>query len=136
MIGRYKPSRTDKDDITKAFTIARELGRLDIGQAVIVQQGLVLGVEAAEGTDELIRRCALLKRKGGGGVLVKSCKPQQDRDLDLPTIRPDTVRECAAAGLAGIAVHAEQSLVFNADEIKKQADKHRLFVTVIDPEKL
>lgn len=136
IIGRYKPSKADKDDIAKAFIIARELGRLDIGQAVIVQHGLVLGVEAVEGTDELIRRCGGLKRKGGGGVLVKSCKPQQDRALDLPTIGPYTVRECAAAGLAGIAVHAGQSLVFDAEEIIKQADKHHIFVTAVNPEKL
>lgn len=136
VIGRYKPSGTDRDDIAKGFEAARQLGYLDIGQSVIVQNGIILGVEAAEGTDALIKRSGGLKRKGGGGVLVKRCKPQQDKDLDLPTIGPNTVRECAAAGLAGIAVHAGQSLVFDIEEIKKQADKHRIFVTAVDPEKL
>ena len=86
----------------------RALGAVDVGQGCVVQQGLVLGVEAIEGTDALLARCAGLRREGPGGVLVKLVKPGQDRRADLPTIGPDTVRGAAAAGLAGIAIEARR----------------------------
>ena len=76
------------------------LGALDIGQAVVVQQGLVLGVEAIEGTDELLRRCAALRREGPGGVLVKVEKPGQEPRADRPTIGPRTVLLAAESRIA------------------------------------
>ena len=78
-------------DITRGVKVAFVLGQLDVGQAVIVQQGLVLGMEGIEGTDELIKRCGGYKRKGSGGVLVKLRKPQQDMRIDLPTIGVKTI---------------------------------------------
>lgn len=86
MLGKVKLSKQAKEDIRRAAEVATELGRLDVGQAVVVQQGLVLGVEGIEGTGELVRRCGDYKRKGEGGVLVKIRKPQQDMRVDLPTI--------------------------------------------------
>jgi hypothetical protein len=108
------------------------MGSLDIGQAVIVQEGIVLGVEAVEGTDELINRCAGLKRQGRGGVLVKTSKPRQDENFDLPTIGPNTVSLCAEAGLAGIAVQAHYSLLIDPQEIADIANKRGMFVMGID----
>ncbi|MGB0720579.1 MAG: LpxI family protein, partial [Bdellovibrionales bacterium] len=107
-LGVHNPTNDDWVDIRRGVDVARGLGALDVGQAVVVQEGIVLGVEAAEGTDALIKRCAALKRggqRGGqrgarGGVLVKLCKPQQDKDLDLPTIGPQTVQNAIDAGLA------------------------------------
>ena len=87
-------------DIARGMRIARAIGALDIGQAVVVQQGLVLGVEAIEGTDALLRRCAALRRDGPGGVLVKAEKPGQERRADRPTIGPRTVALAAEAGCA------------------------------------
>jgi DUF1009 family protein len=101
---------------------------LDIGQAVIVQQGMVLGVEAIEGTDALIRRCADLRRPGPGGVLVKAKKPEQERRADLPTIGPHTVEAANAAGLRGIAVEAYATLVVERAELTALADRLGLFV--------
>ena len=105
--------------------IARALGALDIGQAVIVQQGLVLGVEAIEGTDELLRRCAALRRDGPGGVLVKTEKPGQERRADRPTIGLRTVELAAETGLRGIAVEADATIVLDRDEIIGAADRSR-----------
>src|SRR5260370_15401268 len=76
-LGQLCPDRQAQADIERGMQVARTLGVLDVGQAVIVQQGLVLGVEAIEGTDELLRRCAGLRREGPGGVLVKGAKPAQ-----------------------------------------------------------
>ena len=76
------------------------------GQGCVVQQGIVLAVEAAEGTDAMLARCAALARPGPGGVLVKLVKPGQDRRADLPTIGPETLRGAADAGLRGVAFEA------------------------------
>jgi DUF1009 family protein len=108
--------------------VARALGALDIGQAVVVQQGLVLGVEAIEGTDALLRRCAELRRGGLGGVLVKLEKPGQERRVDRPTIGPQTVLLAAETGLRGIAAEAGATIVLDRDEVIRAADAAGLFV--------
>jgi hypothetical protein len=109
------------------------LGGADVGQAVVVQQGIVLGVEAVEGTDALLRRCAGLARAGNGGVLVKLKKPGQERRADLPTIGVDTVAGAKAAGLRGIAVEAGAALVIDAAAVGAAADDAGLFVVGIVP---
>ncbi len=132
-LGNYGPDQDDWIDIRHGLEISKQLGAYDIGQAVVVQEGFVLGVEAVEGTDELIRRCKSLKRKGRRGVLVKTCKPQQDRDLDMPTIGPQTVRLAAEAGLGGIAVLARETLVIDPEIVAEIADTHKMFVIGLNP---
>lgn len=127
-LGRLAPSADANTDIARGVEIARVIGALDIGQAVVVQQGLVLGVEAIEGTDALLRRCAGLRRDGAGGVLVKVEKPRQERRIDRPTIGPQTVRLAAEAGLAGIAVEAGATLLLDRDEVIRAADAAGMFV--------
>ncbi|QJE72780.1 LpxI family protein [Aerophototrophica crusticola] len=122
------PDATAVADIAHGVRVARAIGELDVGQSVVVQQGLVLGVEAIEGTDALIARCAGLKRQGPGPVLVKVRKPQQDQRLDMPTIGPVTVRQAAAAGFAGIAAEAGNTLLLGRDEVRRLADSMGLFV--------
>lgn len=133
VLGKVKPSKQSLADIARAVEVATELGRLDVGQAVIVQQGLVLGVEGIEGTAELIRRCGTYQRKGEGGVLVKIRKPQQDMRIDLPTIGDKTVVAAYKAGLSGIVLHAGNGLIANEEETIKLADKYGLFVMGINP---
>lgn len=133
ILGKHKPSKQAKEDIRRAVEVATALGRLDVGQAVIVQQGLVLGVEGIEGTGELIRRCGAYRRKGEGGVLVKVRKPQQDMRIDLPTIGDKTVLAAKEAGLQGIVLHAGNGLIANEAETIKLADKYGIFVAGINP---
>src|SRR5206468_3153342 len=104
------------------------LGAVDVGQAVVVQQGIVLGVEAVEGTDALLQRVGPLRREGPGGVLVKLAKPAQDRRMDLPTVGPETVRRAQQAGLAGIAVESGGAMILDRDEMVRLADAAGLFV--------
>jgi len=127
-LGRVKPNTETESDIARGITIARTIGALDIGQAVVIQQGLVLGVEAIEGTDALLRRCAGLRRDGPGGVLVKVEKPGQDKRVDRPTIGPQTIRLAAEAGLQGIAIEAGTTLLLDRDEVIRVADAAGLFV--------
>ena len=115
-------------DIALGVQVVARLGDLDIGQAAVVQQGLVLGVEAVEGTDALLARCAALQRPGPGAVLVKLKKPGQERRADLPTIGPDTIQVAAEANIAGIAVHAGHSLIIARDQVTAAADRAGLFV--------
>lgn len=129
--GQVVPDAVARNDIALGARVARALGRLDIGQAVVVQQGLVLGVEAIEGTDELVRRCAALRRDGAGGVLVKVEKPGQERRADRPTIGPKTVAVAAEAGLRGIAVEAGATIVLDRAEVVAAADRVWLFVVGI-----
>jgi len=133
VLGKVKPSKQAKEDIRRAVEVATELGRLDVGQAVVVQQGLVLGVEGIEGTGELVRRCGEYRRRGEGGVLVKIRKPQQDMRVDLPTIGDRTVQAAYDSGLSGICLHAENGLIVSEKETIRLADKLGLFVMGIDP---
>lgn len=128
-------------DIRRALEVVRALGRLDVGQGAVVCDGLVLALEAVEGTDAMLRRCADLPEDLRGapgrrrGVLLKCAKPGQERRVDLPAIGPRTVDLAAAAGLAGIAVEASGTLVLERAELVRRADEAGLFVAgVVVPE--
>lgn len=131
-VGRRKPDKSDMADIERGLEVLHFIGPADVGQSVIVQRGIVLGIEATEGTDELLRRCASYRRKGSGGILIKAAKPGQDTDLDLPTIGPETVRQCAQFGFDGIAFEAGRTLLIDPQEVAALADKHKIFVVGID----
>ncbi|HVC52644.1 MAG TPA: UDP-2,3-diacylglucosamine diphosphatase LpxI [Stellaceae bacterium] len=127
-IGTRLPDDAAHADIAHGLRIVRAIGALDIGQSVVVQQGMVLGVEAIEGTDALVRRCAALQRPGPGAVLVKAEKPGQERRVDRPVIGPQTVAVATEAGLRGIAAEAGAVLVLDRDEVARAADAAGLFV--------
>jgi UDP-2,3-diacylglucosamine hydrolase len=126
--GRIAPDDRANADIAYGVALARAIGSLDIGQAVVVQQGIVLGVEAIEGTDALLQRCAGLRREGPGGVLVKLAKPGQERRADLPTIGVRTIQAALAAGLRGVAVEAGGTIVIDRGGVVAAADAAGLFV--------
>jgi DUF1009 family protein len=127
-LGRFQPDARATADIEHGLRLARAIGALDIGQAVVVQQGLVLGVEAIEGTDGLLRRCAGLRRDGPGGVLVKTAKPGQEQRVDRPTIGAHTLVLAVEAGLRGIAAEAGATLILDRAEVIRAADEAGLFV--------
>lgn len=135
LLTRARPDAQAELDIARGVTIARRLGEVDVGQAVVVQQGLVLGVEAIEGTDALLERVAALRREGPGGVLVKLCKPGQERRTDLPTVGPATVTGAYRAGLRGIAVEAGATLLVDRARAVEEADRGGLFVVGLEPDR-
>ena len=132
-LGAVAPDAEAMADIDRGIAVARALGRADVGQGCVVQHGLVLAVEAIEGTDAMLSRCAGLARAGQGGVLVKLVKPGQDRRADLPTIGPETVRGAAAAGLRGIAFVAGATLLAERAATIDAADSAGLFLLGLDP---
>lgn len=128
LLGSLKPDDAAELDINRGIAVLQAIAPLDVGQAVIVQQGLVLGIEAIEGTAQLIERAGTLRREGQGGVLVKLSKKQQDDKFDLPTIGPDTVRQCAAAGLRGIALEAGRSILLDRAQTVEAANAAGIFL--------
>ncbi|CCG40887.1 LpxI family protein [Magnetospirillum molischianum] len=128
LYGGPAPDVQAEADIARGIEVARALGAVDVGQAVVVQQGIVLGVEAIEGTDRLLDRCGRLARDGTGGVLVKLKKPGQDRRIDLPAIGTNTVAAAAAAGVRGIAVEADGALVLGREAVAEEARRLGVFV--------
>jgi len=128
------PDETQMADLRKAAQIAAEAGRLDIGQGAIVCDGLVLCVEAQEGTDQMLARCAGLDETVRGsaesprGVLVKRPKPMQERRIDLPAIGVKTVEGAAAAGLCGIGFEAGGALLMDEAQVRIRAEQLGLFL--------
>ncbi|UCH74531.1 MAG: UDP-2,3-diacylglucosamine diphosphatase LpxI [Rhodospirillales bacterium] len=131
VLGRVRPDAQAEEDIARGRAVLSALADTDVGQAVVVQQGIVLGIEAVEGTDALLERCGALKRKGPGGVLVKFSKRGQETRVDMPTIGPGTVSSAARAGLRGIAVEAGATIIVDQDELAEAADRADLFVVGI-----
>ncbi len=133
-LGRLSPPPSIQPDVDRAFQAARAIGAMDIGQGAVACDGLILAVEAQEGTDAMLSRVASLPQALRGapelprGVLAKASKPGQELRVDLPTIGPETVRRAAAAGLAGIAGEAGRILVVDRDETQRLADELGLFV--------
>mgnify|MGYP003950220545 CR=1 FL=1 len=126
--GQVKPSLENLNDIKSGLQLAKGIGALDIGQSVVVQDGLCIAVEAIEGTDAMIERSRALVEDEARPILIKVKKPQQDRRLDLPTVGPETVRAVAEAGFAGIAVEAGHTLVVSKNEMIELADEAGLFL--------
>lgn len=141
VIGKYRPSTESAADIAKGFKVVAQMGELDIGQATAVCDGLVLAVEAAEGTDAMLKRIGDLPERLRGkpgtprGVLVKAPKPIQDRKTDLPVIGIETVNNVVAAGLSGIAVEARGALIVDRADVVRAADAAGIFIAGIVPEK-
>ena len=134
-VTRKMPDQNAMSDIARGREVLRALGPFDIGQAAVVIDDHVVGVEGIEGTDELLKRIADLRASGriraptGRGVLVKAPKSGQDLRFDLPTVGSRTVEKAAAAGLAGLAVIAGNTVVADPQAMIETADTAGLFVS-------
>jgi UDP-2,3-diacylglucosamine hydrolase len=136
-VTRAVPDAAATADIARGEEVLAALGPFDIGQAAVVVDGHVVAIEDIEGTDGLLARVARLRSEGrirakaGRGVLVKGPKSGQDLRYDLPTVGPRTVEAAAAAGLAGIAVAAENTIAAEPQAMIEAADNSGLFITGI-----
>ena len=132
-ISRRAPSAWQQKDIVFGWQVAKELGRLDIGQSVAVKDQAVLAVEAIEGTDECIRRAGALC-PAGGFTVVKTAKPSQDMRFDVPTVGLRTLRTMVDAGARVLAIEAGRTILLDQSELAEVANRHRLVVTALsDP---
>lgn len=126
--GKVKPSSEDMDDINRGIQVALALGKVDVGQAVVVQEGMVLAVEAIEGTDKMLERAASVMKKGKAPVMVKIMKPGQDTRVDMPAIGLLTIEQLIKHGIKGIAVQSGGILIIEREEVIKTADKAGMFI--------
>ncbi len=129
VLGRHSPTEDEWADARYGLELARAIGRLDLGQTVVVKDRIGLAVEALEGTDACIRRGGELAKEGA--VVVKAVKPQQDRRFDLPAVGPDTVDAMREASCRLLAVEAGSTLVMDLEEMVRRADKARIAVVGI-----
>jgi DUF1009 family protein len=124
VLSRHTPSKKEWEDIEFGFRIAKEMGRLDIGQTVIVKDRAVMAVEAIEGTDEAIRRGG--KLAGPGAVVVKVSKPQQDMRFDVPAVGMDTLEAMIEVKARVLAVEKDKSILLDKAEMLKKAAKSKI----------
>ena len=126
ILTRRAPRPAEWDDIRFGFQTAKEIGRLGIGQTVVVKKQVVLAVEAAEGTDQAIQRGGALAKSGC--VVVKASKPQQDLRFDVPAVGVDTVRCLHDSGAAVLAVEAGKTILLEKEKLLAQADAHGISI--------
>jgi DUF1009 family protein len=130
---RVGPTAAQCKDIAFGWNLAKEMGRLDIGQCVVVKDQTVIAVEAIEGTDECIRRAGILCR-GGGFTVVKTAKPHQDMRFDVPTVGVWTLESMAAAGGKLLAIEADRTILVDETQFVSFADRHGIAVVAMDAE--
>jgi len=142
ILGSVALTEPHKNDAQKACEIASSIGALDIGQGAVICDGVVLAVEAQEGTDAMLRRVAELPSEIRGsiserkGVLAKMVKPTQETRVDLPTIGPATIEHAAAAGLAGIVAEGGRAFIIDRDEVIALANAAGLFIAGLPASKI
>jgi len=128
-------SGDQRKDIQFGWTLAKEMGRLDVGQSVAVKGRAVLAVEAVEGTDQCIARAGQLCPSGGFTV-VKVAKPQQDMRFDVPTVGLQTLERLAEAGAAVLAVEADKTIVLDRPEVIQFAKDHGITIVAVAEDRL
>lgn len=129
---KRRPTKKEWADVRYGWEIAETIGRLDIGQCVVVKDRVIVAVEAVEGTDNAIRRGGELA--GNGTVVVKRCKPQQDLRFDLPAVGPRTIETMKSALASVLAVEAGKSVLLDRQEMIRQADRAGIAVVGISAE--
>jgi len=126
ILTKRAPRSEEWDDIRFGFQTAKELGRLGIGQTVVVKKQVVLAVEAVEGTDQAIQRGGALAKSGC--IVVKVSKPQQDLRFDVPAVGVDTVRYLHESGASVLAVEAGKTILLEKEKLLGQADAHGISI--------
>lgn len=127
---RRHPTETEQQDIQMGLSLAKEMGRLDVGQTVVISNLMVIAIEAIEGTDQAILRSQKWIGKQGG-VVVKVEKPNQDHRFDVPTVGPRTLKALRKAGLKVLAVEAGKTLVLDLPRMTALADQWGLSLVAL-----
>ncbi len=132
---RRRPTAAELKDVQFGWELAKEMGRLDIGQSVAVKEQATIAVEAIEGTDRCIERAGQLCRSGGW-TLVKVAKPQQDMRFDVPTIGITTIENLHKAGARVLGIEAGKTIVIDQGDVVALADRYGLAIVALDAEEV
>ncbi|MBR0284340.1 MAG: UDP-2,3-diacylglucosamine diphosphatase LpxI, partial [Selenomonadaceae bacterium] len=128
-LSKREPTDAERADMEFGFKIAKELGRLDIGQTVVVKNQAVMALEAIEGTDACIRRGGELAH--GGAVVVKTAKPQQDNRFDVPAVGKQTIESMAAVGAKALAIEAGSTLLVEKEQVLALAEEKGITIVAM-----
>jgi len=130
VLTRRRPTAAEDRDVAVGWALAREMGRLDVGQSVMIRERAVLAVEAIEGTDRAIERAGELCG-GAGFVVVKVAKPEQDRRFDVPTVGTQTIETMRRAGARVLAIEAGSTILLDEAETVALADRYGIAITSV-----
>lgn len=129
VLGKVQPTKEQIDDVNYGYWLAKETGKLDIGQSVVIKDKMIMAVEAIEGTDCCIRRgCKLAKRNA---CIIKVAKPKQDKRFDIPAIGLRTLKTMKRYKASLIAVEAGETIIVNQEEVVKFADKNNIVIMAV-----
>jgi DUF1009 family protein len=124
-----EPDEREKKDMEFGFRLAKEIGRMDVGQTVVVKDSAVMALEAIEGTDACIRRGGELAR--GGAVVAKVAKPEQDNRFDVPTVGKATLETMVEVGATALAIEADKTLLVEREAVVKLAEEHGIAIVAM-----
>ena len=129
VLGKHKPTEAQMSDVNYGFWLAKEMGKLDVGQSVVIKDKMIMAVEAIEGTDVCIKRGAKLAKEGA--VVVKVSKPKQDKRFDIPAIGMRTLRTMSYRHASLIAVEANETIIVDQEKVIKYADEHNIVIMAV-----
>ena len=129
VLGKHKPTESQMEDVNYGFWLAKEMGKLDVGQSVVIKDKMIMAVEAIEGTDVCIKRGAKLAKSDA--VVVKVAKPKQDRRFDIPAIGMKTLRTMSHKKASLIAVEANQTIIVDQEKVIQYADSHNIVIMAV-----
>ncbi len=129
VLGKLKPTKEQMDDVNYGFWLAKEMGKIDVGQSVVIKDKMIMAVEAIEGTDSCIKRGAKLAKRGA--VIVKVAKPKQDKRFDIPAIGMKTLRTMRCKRASLIAVEANETIIVDQEKVIKYADEHNIVIMAV-----
>ena len=129
VLGKHKPTKEQMEDVNYGFWLAKEMGKVDVGQSVVIKDKMAMAVEAIEGTDVCIKRGAKLAKSGA--VVVKVAKPKQDKRFDIPAVGLRTLRTMKRYKAKLLAVEANETIIVNQEEVIKYADDHNIVIMAV-----
>ncbi|MBR6099484.1 UDP-2,3-diacylglucosamine diphosphatase LpxI [bacterium] len=129
VLGKYKPTKEQMEDVNYGFWLAKEMGKIDVGQSVVIKDKMAMAVEAIEGTDVCIKRGAKLAKKDA--VVVKVAKPKQDKRFDIPAVGLRTLKTMKRYKANLLAVEANETIIVNQEEVIKYADDHKIVLMAV-----
>lgn len=129
VLGKKKPTQAQMDDVNYGFSLAKEMGKLDVGQSVVIKDKMIMAVEAIEGTDKCIVRGAKLARKNAS--VIKVSKPSQDKRFDIPAVGLNTLKTMSKYKASLLAVEANETIIVDSERVIKFADKHNIVIMAI-----
>lgn len=129
VLGKLNPTPAQMEDINYGFSLAKEMGKLDVGQSVVIKDKMIMAVEAIEGTDKCIIRGAKLAKKGAS--VIKVSKPSQDKRFDIPTVGLRTLQTMKKYGASLLTVEANETIIVDQDKVIKFADKNNIVIMAV-----